>query len=183
MSTLSSTTNSPLLASIWAQDRAGVLGDGAGMLWHVPADFQHFKELTSGCPIIMGRASFEALGQPLPNRTNIVITRSTVYAPEGVIIVHSIPDAIAAGREIAQDMNAPYVWITGGGQVYQETVDMVDELVVTDLDLLLPTGQTKRVTAPNIDPELWEVDPTRSDADWRPQSGDARWKVTTYVRR
>ena len=63
-------------ASIWAQDRGGVLGSGGGMLWHVPADFAHFKAATMGCPIIMGRHSWEALGGPLPGRANIVVTGS-----------------------------------------------------------------------------------------------------------
>ncbi len=160
-----------------------MLGDGHGMLWHVPADFQHFKETTIGCPIIMGRASYQALGHPLPGRTNIVISRSPSYSPDGVVVAHSIEEALRIAEQQADEDNAPFIWITGGGQVYAATIDLVDELVVTDLDMYLPGSAQTMVTAPAIDPKVWEVDAMRSDSDWRAQSGDARWKVTTYVRR
>ena len=162
------------IASIWAQDKNGVLGTGTSMVWHVPADFAHFKASTLGCPIIMGRRSFEALGAPLPGRTNIVITRSHLYEADGIDLVYSIEAALKRAQDKAEADNAPYVWITGGAHLYAQTMDLVDELVVTDLDLDIEAS---------IDPTVWAVDPQRSDSEWNEQSGDARWKVTTYVRR
>ena len=139
------------LGAIWAQDCNGIIGTGTAMSWHVPADFRHFKESTMGCPIIMGRRSWEALGRALPGRTD-----------------------------------APYIWITGGAQLYAETLPLLDEAVVTDLELDVaasaPEGSTF-VYAPPLDPALWRRDEERSDAEWRERSGDARWKVSTWVQR
>ena len=120
-------------ASIWAQDIHGVIGDGSAMLWRVPGDFAFFKEQTTGCPVIMGRASFEALGRPLPNRTNIVATRDPGYAHPGIVVVHSLDEAFVAAEDAAEKMGAPAIWVTGGGHVYAETMDTVDRLVVTYL--------------------------------------------------
>lgn len=185
----------PRVASIWAQDRTGVLGSGTGMLWRVPADFTHFKSATLGCPVIMGRASWEALGRALPGRTNIVITRNPSYPAPGAVVVHSLDEALeAAIRALppAEDSTSPTsttrvhtVWIAGGSRVYAEAMDRVDELVVTDLDLdVAASGDAgPLVRAPRIDPARWVADPTRSDTDWRPRSGDSRWRVTTWVRR
>ena len=172
------------IASIWAQDSTGLLGSGTGMLWRVPADFAHFKTSTMGCPIIMGRASWESLGRALPGRLNIVITRDAGYEALGALVVASIDEAVAAAREYACEKGSSAVWVTGGGQVYRQTMDMVDELVVTDLDCVIPVAEgAPRVDAPEIDPNVWVADPQRSDSQWRERSGDARWKVTTYVRR
>lgn len=173
------------IASIWAQDRFGVLGTGTGMLWHVPADFAHFKRSTMGCPLIMGRRSWEALGGALPGRTNIVLTRSPDYEAEGAELVASMPEALALARRVCARTSAQTIWIAGGAYVYADTMDLVDELVVTDLDLtveaLHPGAQIVR--APEIPADVWDVDVSRSDDEWAPRSGDARWRVTTYIRR
>lgn len=174
------------ISSIWAQDSNGVLGTGSDMCWRVPADFAHFKEATMGSPIIMGRLSFEALGRPLPGRTNIVLTRRDDYHPDGVLVAASIDQALQLANDSPQSDG--YIWITGGAHIYAQTMDIVDELVITDLDFDARregacAGHDDLVYAPDIDPELWRVDPNRSDDDWRDKSGDARWKCTTYVRR
>lgn len=211
---------SPRIASIWAQDRNGVLGDGHGMLWHVPADFKHFKMETIDCPVVMGRASFRALGKPLPRRLNIVLSRDPGYRPEGAVPARSLEEALAIAQRECECTGAKTIWITGGAQVYQQAMPVADELVVTELDLEVPELPGRRlVHAPLIDPAEWRLDPARSDlpvpgphsADsrtqssapgtdtneilassqgaehldegWRPQSGDARWRVRTYVRR
>jgi dihydrofolate reductase len=175
----------PSLSSIWAQDRTRVLGSGHGMLWHVPADYRHFRSSTVGCPVVMGRASWESLGDALPDRANIVITRTPGYSAPGALVVGSLEEAIDEGVSAARRDCAPTVWVTGGGRVYAEAMSVVDELVVTDLDLDVVAGGWGGpvVRAPRIDPELWAVDEARSDGDWRPVSGDARWRVTTWIRR
>lgn len=173
-----------ILASIWAQDARRIIGTGSAMPWRVPADFAHFKRSTMGCPIIMGRRSWQALGAPLPGRTNIVLTRTKGFEAPGAVVVASIDEAIELGIREAQRSGAPYVWITGGGALYEQTMGLVDELVVTDLDLdIVPGGDSDLVCAPVIDESVWRVDEERSDADWQPVSGDAAWRVTTYVRR
>lgn len=174
-----------ILASIWAQDVKGVLGSGTDMLWRVPADFAHFKKSTLGCPIIMGRRSWMALGGALPGRTNIVITRSPDFEAPKALVVHSLEEALELAKGIAEAEGAHHVWITGGGAVYEQTMDLVDELVVTELDFDAAAVHpgTPIVKAPLIDEEVWGVDPKRSDEDWQVKSGDARWRVRTYVRR
>ena len=115
------------LAAIWAQDCNGILGSGTAMSWHVPADFRHFKTSTMGCPIIMGRRSWEALGRALPGRTNIVITRTPGYMAEGALVVSSVEEALDAAREETARTQAPYIWITGGAQLYAQTLPFLDE--------------------------------------------------------
>lgn len=166
------------IGMIWAQDANGLLGTGTGMVWRVPADFAHFKQTTMGNPVIMGRASWEALGDaaPLPGRKNIVITHKPMYHAPGAEVANSLEDAIMLAR-----WSSNQIWIAGGGQVYAEAMGIADELIVTDLDMAFEAGD-KAVYAPRISPRQWTVDPSRSDSEWREKSGDARWKVTTYVR-
>ena len=139
-----------------------------------------------GCPIIMGRRSWEALGRALPGRTNIVITRTPGYEAEGALVVSSVNEALQIAREETARTDAPYIWITGGAQLYAQTLPLLDEAVVTDLELDVaasaPEGSTF-VYAPPLDPALWRRDEERSDAEWRERSGDARWKVSTWVQR
>lgn len=169
------------LISIWAQDRNGLLGSGTDMLWHVPADFKHFKESTMGCPVIMGRASWEALGGALPGRTNIVITHNLSYDAPGAYVVPTIQEALDLGARIATDSGADTVWIAGGAQIYAATMGTVDELMVTHLDLEVDVADRPAVYAPEINPDHWMPCEPCSDNDWRPQSGDARWKVVNYI--
>lgn len=187
-------TKGIIVSSIWAQDRTGVLGSGSDMLWHVPDDSAFFKRTTMGAPVIMGRASWEALGRPLPGRTNIVITSNPSYPAPGAVVVHSLDEALAVAIRAlppAEDpasptltIRVPTVWIAGGSRVYAEAMDRVDELVVTELDLDIAASSYAGplVRAPHIDPAQWVADPTRSDTDWRTRSGDSRWRVTTWVR-
>lgn len=169
--------------SIWAEDRNGIIGTGHSMLWSVPADQQFFKNTTMGAPMVMGRASWEAQGGALPGRANIVVTRDQDYKAEGALVVHTLHDAFELAAKEARKVGADHAWITGGGNVYEQTMDRVDELIVSELDFAVPDSGSDRVRAPNIDAAVWQVDEARSDTEWRPKSGDARWKVTTYVRR
>ena len=139
-----------------------------------------------GCPIIMGRRSWEALGRALPGRTNIVITRRSGYEAEGALVVSSVDEALEIAREETARTGAPYIWITGGAQLYTQTLPLLDEAVVTDLELNVASSAPEGATfvyAPPLDPALWHRDEERSDAEWRERSGDARWKVSTWVQR
>lgn len=162
---------------IWAQDANGVIGDGKGMVWSVPDDSRYFKDRTSGYAVVMGRGSWDALGRrPLPNRENIVVTRQNEYQAPGAHVAHSLEEGIELGSKFSE-----LVWIAGGSHIYAEGMALADELVVTDLELTVE-GESL-VCAPEISEAEWRIDEERSDADWRPRSGDARWRVTTYVRR
>ena len=164
------------IGMIWAQAAHRVIGDGQGMLWHVPADFKHFKATTMGSPIIMGRRSFEALGKrPLPGRLNIVLTSREGYQAEGVQVASSFSGAL----QLAEASGAEKCWITGGARLYEEGMAVADELVVTYLDLDVG-DQPSYAHAPQICPQRWQVDATRSDSEFRPISGDCRWKLVYY---
>lgn len=164
---------------IWAQDRSGRLGTGSDMIWHVPADFKHFRDSTLGFPVIMGRKSWEALGDfaPLKQRRNIVITRNKNFFPEGGEVAYSLEEAVALAKTTSE-----LIWIAGGAAVYAEAMPIADELVVSYLDLDVETTGPV-VYAPQIDLAQWELVPAESDADWREKSGDARWKVAVYRRK
>ena len=105
---------------------------------------------------------------------------------EGALVVSSVDEALEIAREETARTDAPYIWITGGAQLYAQTLPFLDEAVVTDLELDVaasaPEGSTF-VYAPPLDPSLWRRDENRSDAEWRERSGDARWKVSTWVQR
>ncbi|MBY5993025.1 type 3 dihydrofolate reductase [Ferrimonas balearica] len=110
-----------------AQDR--VIGMDNRMPWHLPADLKHFKAVTLGKPVVMGRRTFESIGRPLPGRHNIVISRQSDYAPEGVSVVADIEAALAAAGDVEELM------IIGGGQLYQALLPRADRLYLTEVAL------------------------------------------------
>lgn len=117
-----------------AMARNRVIGREGGMPWHLPADLKHFKTVTMGCPIVMGRRTFESIGRPLPGRSNIVISRSRLELPGGVLLAGSLDEAInlaGAGR----------VMVIGGGQIYREALERADRLELTLIDAVI-TGDT-----------------------------------------
>ena len=114
--------------------------------WHLPKDLKHFKEITSGHPIIMGRKTYESIGKPLPNRTNIVISRKKDWFEEGILIVGSIKEAIKFGQKIDED-----IFILGGGNIYEQTMDIADKLEVTEIK----TNIEADTFFPKIDPKIW----------------------------
>ena len=176
------------VASIWAQTADGFLGSGKDLLWRVPDDFAHFKSATMNSPIIMGRSSWDALGRPLPGRTSIVVTRDLGLVLDGAEVVHSIGEALLCGQKDAALRGSERVWVTGGAQIYSLAMDVVDELVVSILELkeeaqARVSSCTSGVYAPEIDPATWQLDTEASDAQWRDASGDAlRWRIQVFRR-
>lgn len=175
----------PRINAIWAQDRGRIIGSKDAMLWSIPADLALFQEKTMGCPIIMGRATFEAMGRPLPGRTNIVITRQKDYAVRGVTVVGSVEQAIEEAKKALQEDPEPApeqraIWVTGGGEIYRQTLPLLDRIYLSQIDLDADTDTP--VLAPDIAamPGQWQLNEDLSDQDWRPRSGDARWKLEVY---
>ena len=117
------------------------------LLWHLPKDLKHFKDLTSGHPIIMGRKTYESIGKPLPNRTNIVVSRQKDWFEEGILIVGSIKEAVKFAKKIDEE-----VFIIGGGNIYAQTMDVVDRLEVT----LVKADLEADTYFPKIDPKVWK---------------------------
>ncbi|GAB1531705.1 MULTISPECIES: dihydrofolate reductase [Brevibacillus] len=114
-----------MISLIVAYARNQVIGKDGDMPWHLPADLKNVKELTTGKTIVMGRKTFESIGKPLPNRRNVVLTRSQDFHPEGVNVVHTKEEVLAMGDVI----------IFGGSEIYRQFLDVVDRLYITEIDL------------------------------------------------
>lgn len=117
-----------IVVAISAADRA--IGKEGKLLWHIPDDMKRFKQLTLGHPVIMGRKTFDSilsyLGNPLPDRTNIVVTRSNISI-DGCLVHHSIEDALAYAHTIEENE----IHIGGGSEIYREVLPHVDRLYLT----------------------------------------------------
>ena len=110
------------------------IGKNDKLLWHIPDDLRHFKRLTLGHPVIMGRKTFDSiveyLGSSLPDRTNIVISRNKNYHPEGAVTYHSLNEAL----EKASKLDPEEIFIGGGAQLYEQTLPCADKLYLTLVD-------------------------------------------------
>lgn len=113
-----------MISIIVAVAENGVIGDKNALLWHISEDLKHFKALTTGHPVVMGRRTFESLGRPLPNRRNVVITRQEVEFP-GCETVHSLAEALALFSEEEE------VFVIGGAQIYAEALPLADCFYLT----------------------------------------------------
>ncbi|MCB2194447.1 MAG: dihydrofolate reductase [Bacteroidetes bacterium] len=136
-----------MISIIVAVAENNVIGKDNSLIWHLPRDLKHFKETTSGHYIIMGRKTFESNGRPLPNRTNVIITRDKNYKAEGCIVVHSLEDAI---KEAKEDSEA---FIIGGGVIYEMAMPLVDRIYLTKIHHKFE-GDTY---FPEINMDEWEV--------------------------
>ncbi|MDN8622084.1 dihydrofolate reductase [Corynebacterium sanguinis] len=158
-----------MLGAIWAQCLDGVIGDGAGMPWHLPEDLKHFKEITFGHPIIMGRRTWEALPKrPLPGRPNHVVSSREAGAwSNGAFVSRDLPD-------IETD-----AWIIGGAQLYEATIDEVDviERTLIDAHLAAAVGR-KAVFAPRLTDDFELV----SDGGWLTSSTGLRYRFQRFER-
>ena len=110
-----------------AQAANRVIGLDNRMPWHLPADLAHFKRVTMGRPVIMGRKTWESIGRPLPGRLNIVITRSADYAAPGATVVECLDAAYRAAGDVDE------VFIIGGGQIYAEAMATADRIYLTEI--------------------------------------------------
>jgi dihydrofolate reductase len=150
-------TAAPRVGLIWAQAEDRVIGRDGGMPWHVPEDLGHFTEVTDGYPVIMGRATWESISpryRPLPRRRNIVLTGRQEWSADGAERAGSLDDALA----LAASAPTEWVWIIGGGAVFDEAMGIADRLEVTEL--VHPGGfdpEPGDVRAPAIDPEVFAL--------------------------
>lgn len=166
------------------------IGKDNALLWHISEDLKFFKRTTTGCPVIMGRKTFESIGRPLPKRTNIVISRGFT-APEGVIVVPSLSEAYNA---VIQDLSCnsepvtschsepveespSRCFIIGGGQIYAQAITDADRLIVTHVHTIIEDADT---FFPEIDPSIWQVE-ERSEMLHDDESG-FDFEFVTYKR-
>ncbi len=151
------------LSLIWAQAHDRVIGAAGGMPWHVPEDLAHFKEVTLGSTVIMGRKTWDALDprfRPLPGRRNVVVTRD--------------PEWTADGAEVVHDITLDDGWVIGGAELLAATIDRAVRLEVTELDLDVE-GDT---FAPPIG-SGWQL---TSEGEWQRSRGGVRYRFLSYGR-
>ena len=115
-----------IVSLIAAMDRNRLIGNKNQLPWHLPADLAHFKQVTMGKPIIMGRKTYESIGRPLPGRTNIVLTRDDGYQAEGIVLASSLEQAIDRASEDSDE-----VMIIGGSNIYEQALGSSDRLYLT----------------------------------------------------
>jgi dihydrofolate reductase len=117
-----------LIASV---ARNGTIGRGNALVWDEPADKQFFKRTTMGCPVVMGRKTWDSLPprfRPLPGRRNVVVTRQAGWQAEGAEVAHTLDDALALLAD------APKVFLIGGAELFAQAMEKADELVLTEID-------------------------------------------------
>lgn len=120
-------------------DANKLIGADGGMPWHIPSELQYFKSVTMGKPLIMGRKTYESIGRPLPGRTNIVVTSQSDYAPEGVVVVHSLEEALAEAKlHLGGEQE---VMIIGGAAICREAMPLTKRIYLTELEQTF-TGDT-----------------------------------------
>ena len=117
-----------MISIIVAIAKNGVIGDKNTLLWHLREDMIHFRTITSGHPVVMGRKTYDSIGRPLPKRTNVVITRDTELQIEGCTMAHSLTEAVEMFDSSEE------VFIIGGAQIYSQAMPLADRLYLTIID-------------------------------------------------
>lgn len=164
------------VALIAAVAENGCIGVENRLPWHLPADLKHFRQLTTGNIVIMGRKTYDSIGKPLPNRHNIVITRNTDWHVDGVQVAHSLDEALAQAQHIAHTQALPFIWIMGGAQIYQQSLALAQALYLTEVE----TTVTGDAFLPSISTADWQI--TASERHYQAES-DLYYRFVTYQRR
>lgn len=157
---------------IVAIGREREIGAGGALPWRLPEDMRRFKELTTGHKIIMGRKTFESIGRPLPNRTNIVITSDQNYEAPGCTVVHSVEEALAKTDPQEE------VFIIGGASIYASTLVNADRMYITEVDETYPEAD---VFFLEFTPQDWEL-VQEIDAT-TPETASAGYRFLVYERK
>lgn len=148
-----------------------VIGVDNTLPWRLPADLKHFRRLTSGHPVIMGRRNFESIGKPLPERDNIVVTRNPDYRAPGCVVTHSLEEALTAAQNDAE------IFIIGGADIYRQALSRADRLYLTLVHADVP-GDTY---FPEFDPAQWHE--TRRERHAADEKNAYAYTFLTYDRK
>jgi dihydrofolate reductase len=119
------------IALVVAAAENGVIGRGGGLPWHIPSDLKTFRRLTLGKPIIMGRKTYQAIGKPLDQRDNVVVTRDPAYRAPGAIIVASLEVALDKARALAVAKGIDEIIVIGGAELYRQALPLADRIYLT----------------------------------------------------
>lgn len=140
-----------LISIIVAISENNIIGKDNSLIWHLPSDMKYFREKTTGHCVITGRKNYESIPEkfrPLPNRTNMVITRQKAYSAPGAIVISSIEEAIEKAKQIGDKE----VFIIGGAEIYKQSIHLADKLYVTKIHHSFDGD----VSFPEIDPTIWK---------------------------
>lgn len=141
----------------------GVIGNDGAIPWHLPADFAHFKATTLGQTLVMGRATYDSIGRPLPGRTTIVLSRDPSWSAEGVLVATSVEEALGLAAGLPGD-----VFVAGGAQVYEASLPYADAQVISEVhrspagDTFYPAfdrtewAETSRIAHEGFDVVTWQ---------------------------
>lgn len=160
-----------MISIIVAMAENRVIGVNNTLPWRLPADLRHFRRLTTGHHVIMGRRNYESIGRPLPDRTNIVVTRNPAYRAPGCRVRHSLEDAL---RDVGND---PEVFIIGGAEIYRQALGKADRIYLTLVHATIG-GDTR---FPEFDTREWnETSRARHEAD---EKNPYAYSFVTYDRK
>jgi len=134
-----------IVSIVVAISENNAIGKDNQLLWHLPADLKHFKEITSGHTIIMGRKTYDSIGKALPKRRNVVITRNTALEIPGVEVMHSLAEAIDSSKEERE------VFIIGGAEIFKQALGQTDKIYLTKVHQNFEAD----TFFPEIDTALW----------------------------
>jgi dihydrofolate reductase len=154
-----------------------VIGRAGQLPWRLKSDLKHFRALTIGKPVVMGRKTYESIGKPLQGRTNIVLSRDLSLKVPGGVLATSLDAALAIARQDAAKRGVDEIMVIGGSDVFEATVAMASRLQITHVEAA-PEGDA---LFPPIDPEVWR-EVTREEHAAGP-GDDANFRVVTYLRR
>jgi dihydrofolate reductase len=165
------------LAFVVAVAKNGVIGRAGGLPWRLSTDLKHFKALTMGKPILMGRRTWDSIGRPLPGRETIVVTRDRTFSAQGVHVAHSIETGLELAKEQAARLQADTIMIVGGSDIFAALIDRAHIIHLTEVNLA-PEGD---VVFPPLDLARWvEV---ACEAPPRAPNDEANVRFLTYTRR
>jgi dihydrofolate reductase len=139
-----------IISAIAACSSNRVIGRDNELPWHLPADMRYFMRTTKGHHVIMGRKTFESLGKPLKNRVNVVITHNPFYMASGIVVVHSLEEALQYARENEEEE----AFIIGGAEIYRQSLSFLDRIYLTEIDLVVEDGDA---FFPSLDEERWKL--------------------------
>ena len=147
------------MTAVVAMAENRVIGDGKGLIWHIPDDLKRVKTLTMSCPLIMGRKTWDSIGRPLPGRASIVMTRDADWAADGAISVATMTAAIAAARDwIEATAEArPEIILFGGGEIYAQGLDYCHRVERTVIKIAADGGKDAAFF-PDLPYDQWDIE-------------------------
>jgi len=154
----------------------GVIGRSNTLPWRLKSDMAHFRELTMGKPVVLGRKTYQSIGKPLAGRTSIVVSRDGSFNAPGIIVAPSLAAALQTARGDALRRNCNAIVVAGGAHIYAQALPLATRLFITDVHKPIE-GDTR---FPQIDPKVWR-ESARSEHQAGPQD-DAAFALVTYER-